>query len=110
MFLYILKRLASAVPTLLVGITLGLAVAIAVKLGKFTAARPNGRLDRAVMALAASGVTVPNFAIATLLDFPAVIAVLKQPGDRTDQSITRIFPFSEAAQAFPYWDKLRGRC
>ena len=44
-----------------------LALAIGVMLGTIAAARQNGWVDRAVMALAALGVTVPSFVIAPLL-------------------------------------------
>ena len=52
---------------LIVALALSLAVAIGVPLGILAATRPDGLVDRLVMALASLGVAVPNFWLAMIL-------------------------------------------
>ena len=44
---------------------------------------------------------------ATMADFQAVITHLEKIGDKADTLISKVFPFDEAEQAFPYWDHER---
>ncbi len=44
---------------------------------------------------------------ATLADFHASIACLEAIGDDADLLISRVFPFTEAADALPYWQGVR---
>ncbi|RCS22961.1 sorbitol dehydrogenase [Phyllobacterium salinisoli] len=44
---------------------------------------------------------------ATLADFEAVISHLEKLGPEADSLISKIFPFTEAEEALPYWDANR---
>ncbi|UFS68084.1 hypothetical protein LO749_24195 (plasmid) [Paracoccus denitrificans] len=44
---------------------------------------------------------------ATMQDFRDVIAHLEKIGDMADLLISKVFPFSQADQAFPYWNDNR---
>jgi threonine dehydrogenase-like Zn-dependent dehydrogenase len=44
---------------------------------------------------------------ATREDFDEVIAYLEEDGDRASSLISRVFPWTEADQAFQFWDDLR---
>jgi threonine dehydrogenase-like Zn-dependent dehydrogenase len=44
---------------------------------------------------------------ATLVDFEAVIGHLEKLGSAADSLISKVFPFTEAEEALPYWDANR---